>query len=76
MYILLTNEMPFNGQDDKKILECVQKRKFDKKSKIFKSLSNEAKDLVKKLLTYNCDERISAEEALQHELFKKEEYIK
>lgn len=33
-------------------------------------VSDEAKDLVKKMLTYKYEDRISAEEALKHPWFK------
>jgi len=40
--------------------------KFTLDEEEWENVSNEAKDLVKKLLEYNPEKRISASEALQH----------
>jgi len=40
--------------------------KFTLDEEEWENVSNEAKDLVRKLLEYNSDKRISAAEALQH----------
>jgi calcium-dependent protein kinase len=37
----------------------------------FKNISQEAKDLIKKMLTYDLNARIGAEEALNHPWIKK-----
>ena len=37
-------------------------------------MSDPAKDLIKKMLTYNADERISAAEAYKHPWFHNKEY--
>lgn len=44
--------------------------KYTMESKYWMAVSEEAKDLVKKLLTYNPENRISAQEALQHAWFQ------
>lgn len=68
MYILLSGEPPFNDQkaDNEAIMKKVEKGKYDVSKGVWKTISKEAKDLIKKLLTYKPEDRISAEEALQH----------
>lgn len=70
LYVLLSGFPPFDGPDDESILAKVKKGKYSI-SEGWEGISAEAKDLVKKMLTYNPDERISAAEALQHEWLKK-----
>ena len=68
MYILLSGEPPFNDPraDNEAIMKKVEIGKYDLTSGIWKTISKEAKDLVKKLLTYNPDDRIDAEQAMKH----------
>lgn len=68
MYILLSGEPPFNDPkaDNEAIMKKVEKGKYDLSKNVWKTTSAKAKDLIKKLLTYDPDDRISAEEALQH----------
>eukprot|EP00345_Euplotes_harpa_P009424 CAMPEP_0168342904 /NCGR_PEP_ID=MMETSP0213-20121227/15707_1 /TAXON_ID=151035 /ORGANISM="Euplotes harpa, Strain FSP1.4" /LENGTH=313 /DNA_ID=CAMNT_0008349961 /DNA_START=560 /DNA_END=1502 /DNA_ORIENTATION=+ len=71
LYILLVGYPPFNGSDDKKIIEAVKKGKYTLDEPEWDDVSEEAVDLVKKCLTYDMDKRISASEALEHPWFKK-----
>ena len=68
MYILLSGEPPFNDPraDNEAIMKKVEGGKYDIKSGVWQSISKEAKDLVKKLLTYDPADRIDAETALAH----------
>ena len=70
MYILLTQRPPFNGKDDFEIMEKVKIGKYDLQSPPFDKISNEAKDLIRKMLTMDIEERITAEEALNHPWFQ------
>lgn len=65
MYILLSGNPPFDGSDDEEILNKVLLGGFTF-GKEFNNVSDDAKELIKKLLTYDSKKRISAEEALQH----------
>ena len=71
MYILLSQRPPFGGRDDYEIMENVKKGKYDLTQPPFDKISEEAKDLIKKTLNMDVNERISAEEALAHPFFKK-----
>ena len=76
MYILLSGRPPFDGNDDDEILQNVKIGEYDLKSYPFPTLSEESKDLIKKLLTYDPNKRISASEALEHPWFKTAEFKK
>ena len=66
LYILLTGTPPFNGNDENDIMKNVLKGKFSMEGDEWMKISKEAKDLTEKLLTYDIDKRISAEEAWKH----------
>ena len=76
LYILLTGRPPFDGNDDEEILENVKKGVYDKWAYPFPSLSSHAKDLMSKLLQYDPEKRLSAEEALEHPWFNTAEFKK
>lgn len=70
MFILLTGEPPFNGSNDEEILQNVKNGYVDFSTSIFQEISNEAKDLLSKLLEKVPSKRISAIEALEHPWIK------
>ncbi|EWS71123.1 calmodulin-domain kinase (macronuclear) [Tetrahymena thermophila SB210] len=70
LYTLLVSEIPFGGDSTTDIILNVLKGKYDLKGQEWNKVSDEAKDLVQKMLNYEYENRISAEEALQHPWFK------
>ena len=83
LYILLSGRPPFDGADDKEIVNKVRVGYYDLNCKPitsqlvvpeFKYVSREAIDLLKKLMTYDSARRISAEEALKHKWISKKAY--
>ena len=70
MYILLSARPPFGGQDDNDIMERVATGVYDLESPPFDKVSASALDLIRKLLTMDVNQRISAEQALNHPWFK------
>ncbi len=69
MYIMLTGKPPFNGKNEKEIFDKIHKGKFDMESYPWGIISENAKDLIKKLLLIDTKKRLSAEEALKHNWF-------
>lgn len=69
LYILLIGVPPFHGKNENEITIAIKKGKYDTLSKEYISLSENAKDLINKLLKYNPKERITAKEALRHPWF-------
>ena len=73
MFILLSGFPPFNGETDEIIISKVKKGQFAFSQKVWQTISDDAKDLVTKMLTFDPEKRISAQEALDHQWFKKEQ---
>lgn len=71
LYILLVGYPPFDGETTEEILECVQDGKYSLKEDEWNNISNEAKDLVSKMLTYDYKKRVSTQECLDHPWIRK-----
>lgn len=71
LYILLCGQLPFGGNDNREIFRNIQKGHYDMNLAPFPTVSNEAKNLIDKLLQQDPNRRISAEDALQHPWFIK-----
>lgn len=71
LYILLSGRPPFDGTDDKEIISNVRQGTYSMTGGEWKHVSNEAKDLIKKLLNYDIVHRINADQALSHPWIKK-----
>ena len=71
LYILLCGSPPFYGKNEKEIFKKILDGNFTFRHKIWNKISNEAKNLVLKLLQVNPMKRLSAQEALEDVWFKK-----
>lgn len=71
MYILLSGKPPFEGADDNEIMKKISIGTFSLSTKELKHVSKDGMDLLKKLLTYEPEKRISASEALLHPWIQK-----
>ena len=72
MYVLLCGSSPFEGLNNNEIFKKVKLGKYYPKEEDWENISDEAKDLVSKLLEFNSDKRITAAEALNHPWLKLE----
>jgi calcium-dependent protein kinase len=66
MYILLCGYPPFNGDNDNDILNKIKAGKYVYPEEEWDVISDEAKDLIGKMLTFNSVERWSASDCLNH----------
>lgn len=66
LYIMLSGKMPFYGRDDQACLRMIASGKYAMPDREWASISVEAKSLVKGLLQYNPDKRLTANAALHH----------
>lgn len=71
LYILLTGTPPFGGRNHQQIIRNVAKGTYDLKRGELADVSKDAKDLIKQMLTYDQEERITATEALEHPWFSR-----
>ena len=68
LYILLSGQPPFNGSNDKKIYKKIMKLDYNFNKDIWKNISFDAIDLIKKCICFE-KERLSAKEILSHKWF-------
>lgn len=65
LYILVTAAPPFDGKDDKEIMENVKKLEYTFDIPEAKNLSSEVKDLIKRILV-PAEKRLTIEEIMVH----------
>jgi len=69
MYILFVNNPPFQGDSEDEIFSKILKDEPNLDIKPLKDISDNCKDLIKKLLEKDAKKRIKAREALKHPFF-------
>ena len=71
-YLMVSGRLPFNSEDENKIARQIA---FDQpdfsKNSVWKTLSNECIDFIKKLLEKDAKKRMLIEDAIKHPWFKK-----
>jgi len=65
LYIMLNGEPPFNGQNDNEIYRCISQKKYSFPDTNWKNISEDAKDLIKKMLC-EPEKRYTAQQVLNH----------
>ena len=70
LYMFIVGHAPFDGKNDKEILERIKYGKYLKNEERWLNASKEVKDLIQKLLVLEPEKRLTALEALKHPWFK------
>lgn len=76
LYVLLVGYPPFEALTSEELLKRVKLGKYDTEGEGWDCVSDEAKDLVKKMLCKNFKKRISANEILNHPWLKQKIEVK
>ena len=71
LYILLSGKPPFDGENNDEILEKVKKYELEFTDPIFKMISAEGLQFLKKMLDFNESTRFTSFQGLTHVWFKK-----
>ena len=66
LFIMLSGKPPFGGKTNKEIIDNVLKGTYSFSNPVWDQISDDAKDLIQKLLNKQADERLTAEEAYAH----------
>ena len=63
-YLMLSAKLPFYGNSQREIMNCITKSQFKWPQNV--ELSEECRAFIKELLNPNCNQRINAQDALNH----------
>lgn len=66
MYEMLSGTKPFEGNGTKAVLQKIMAARYAFPEQIWARISEEAKDLMRRLICVDVEKRLSATEALQH----------
>lgn len=69
LYLLITGRTPFNGSNPQELLENVLEATYRMEDDDWKEFSQNAKDIVSRLLIKDPSKRLTAQEALKHPWF-------
>ncbi|GAB4826593.1 Calcium-dependent protein kinase 15 [Ancistrocladus abbreviatus] len=72
LYILLCGDPPFWAETQQGMFEAILEGKFDLEKQPWPSVSDSAKDLVRRMLTRDPNKRIAAAEVLEHPWIKED----
>ena len=63
LYVVLAGELPF---DNNYLSQQILSADVQFRSSVWKTISNEAKDLIKKLIVKDLSKRLTIQQAIQH----------
>lgn len=69
LYILIAGSAPFDGKSETEIFGRIRAGTFSMDQPVWQNVTEEAKDLIRGLLSFNPDLRMSASTALDHPWF-------
>ncbi|CAD8135936.1 unnamed protein product [Paramecium pentaurelia] len=72
LYILLSGTPPFNGRTDAEIQKSILNGKYSLEGEVWDIVSQQAKDLVTKMLQYDVQKRMNAKQVLEHNWFQQQ----
>jgi len=72
IYLLLAGNLPFMGRSQKELFRKIVVGKYQFEDDSWSDVSNDARDLVERLLVTNPDRRLSALDCLQHPWLKQD----
>jgi calcium/calmodulin-dependent protein kinase I len=70
IFLLLSGNLPFMGRSQKELFRKIVAGKFDFDPKDWTGVSDDAKDLVRRLIVLDPDQRMTASEAVRHRWLK------
>lgn len=73
LYTMLARALPFHSSDRKKTFKLIKEADADMTGEVWDAISEDCKDLLRKMLIKNPKERITVDDALKHPFFKKYE---
>ena len=76
MYTLLVGTPPFWHHRQLNMIRLIMRGNYSMEGPAWKSVTAETKDLIRKLLVVNPKERLTIEQALQHEVFHAQRFTR
>lgn len=70
LYTLVSGYLPFQGENEAEVFRKIKEADYHFNHVEFQTVSEDCKDLIRKLFMINPNERPSAQEALNHQWFK------
>lgn len=71
LYIMISGRPPFDGRNEREILQRVQTGAYSLETPEWKQTSSAVRDLISKMMDFDYNKRFSATECLDHPWIKK-----